>query len=93
MAQANKVPRAAEYTSLSAVASLDAMCAKTPNFAHFTTPIPNDCAMSTQAYHRNTGNSPPPQLSRTSRDAYKNARALLSYVAPPANPIDAVKVK
>ena len=93
MAQASEVPRAAEYTSLAAAASFDAMCAKTPNFAHFITSFLNDCAMSTQAYHGNTGNSPFRELFRTLHDAYENACASSSYVAQPDNPIDAPKAQ
>ena len=93
MATASKVSRTVEYASLSAAASLDAMCAETQNFAHSTTSFPNDCAMSTQAYHGNTGNSQSRELSRTSRDAYENARASSSYVAPLANPVDAPKAQ
>ena len=48
IAQASEVPRAVEYTASAAAASLDAMCAKTPNFAHSTMSFPNDCAMSAQ---------------------------------------------
>ena len=57
MAQASKVFRAAEYRLPAAAASLDAMCAKTPNFAHSTKLFPNDYAMSGQSYPGNSGNS------------------------------------
>ena len=43
MAQASEVPCAAKYTAPAAAASLDAMFAKTPNFAHSTMSFPNDC--------------------------------------------------
>ena len=92
MAQASEVPRGAENTFSTAATSLDAMCAKTPNFAHSTTSFPNSCVMSAQTYPGNTGNSPH-ELSSASRDAYENARASSSYVAPPANPLDAPKAQ
>ena len=91
IAQASKVPRAAEYTSPGAAASLDAMCAKTPNFAHSTTSFPNDCALSAQTYLGNSGNSRRRGSSKTSRDANENARASSSYAAPLANSLSTPK--
>ena len=89
MAKASEVPRAAEYTAPASAASLDAMCAKTPNFAHFTMSFPNDCAMSAQIYPGNSGISHRRGSFRKSRDALENAHASSSYAAPLANPLSA----
>ena len=42
LAQAAEVPLIAKYTSLSAAAALDAMCAKSTNLAHASTSIATD---------------------------------------------------
>ena len=93
MARARIVLHAAEYTFPSVLASHDAMCAKPTNFSLSATSTSNDCAISTQTYHGNTGNSHPRELSKTSRDAYEDARASSTNVAPPPNPLDSPKAQ
>ena len=49
--------------------------------------------MSAQPYPGNTGNSFSHEFSSASRDAYENARASSSYVAPFANSLDKPKAQ